>query len=60
MPETFATMIDKERERLRKSLDDLRAQQEELQTQSAKIETELEALDTYEADLPLRIFSTGS
>ena len=49
MPETFATMIDKERERLRKALEDLRAKQEELQAQRATIETELEALDTYEA-----------
>ena len=49
MPETFATMIDKERERLRKALEDLRAKQQELQTQRATIETELDALDAYEA-----------
>src|ERR1700730_6162076 len=49
MSETFATMIDKERERLRKALEDLRAKQEELQAQRATIETELEALDNYEA-----------
>ena len=49
MPETFAAMIDKERERLRKALVELRAKQEELQVQRATIETELEALDTYEA-----------
>lgn len=49
MPETFATMIDKERERLRKALKDLRAKQEELQAQRATIETELDALDNYEA-----------
>jgi hypothetical protein len=49
MPETFATMIDKERERLRKALEDLRAKQEELQAQRATIEAELDALDTYEA-----------
>jgi hypothetical protein len=49
MPETFATMIDKERERLRQALEDLRAKQAELQAQRAVIETELDALDTYEA-----------
>jgi hypothetical protein len=49
MSETFAAMIDKERERLRKALEDLRAKQEELQAQRATIETELDALDTYEA-----------
>ena len=49
MPETFATMIDKERERLRKALEDLRTKQEELQAQRATIETELDALDTYES-----------
>ena len=49
MSETFATMIDKEHERLRKALEDLRAKQEELQVQRATIETELDALDAYEA-----------
>ncbi len=49
MPETFATMVDKERERLRKALEDLRAKQQELQAQRATIETELDALETYEA-----------
>jgi chromosome segregation ATPase len=49
MSETFATMIDKERERLQKALEDLRAKQEELQAQRATIEAELDALDTYEA-----------
>src|SRR5258707_15499124 len=49
MPETFATMVDKERERLRKALEDLRAKQQELQAQRATIESELDALDTYEA-----------
>jgi hypothetical protein len=49
MPETFATMIDKERERLQKALEELRAKQEELQAQRATIENELNALDTYEA-----------
>jgi hypothetical protein len=49
MAEIFATMVDKERERLRKALQDLRAKQDELEAQRATIETELEALDTYEA-----------
>jgi hypothetical protein len=49
MPETLATMFDKERERLRKALEDLGAKQEELEAQRATIETELDALDTYEA-----------
>jgi hypothetical protein len=49
MPETFATMIDKERGRLQKALEELRAKQEELQAQRATIENELDALDTYEA-----------
>ena len=49
MSETFTTMIDKERERLTKALEDLRAKQDELQTQRATLETELDALDTYES-----------
>jgi hypothetical protein len=49
MAEVFATMVDKERERLRKALEDLRAKQDELQAQRATLETELEALETYEA-----------
>jgi hypothetical protein len=49
MPENFATLVDKERERLRKALEDLRAKQDELQAQRATIETELDALETYEA-----------
>jgi hypothetical protein len=49
MAENFATMVDKERERLRKALQDLRTKQQELQAQRATIEAELEALDTYES-----------
>jgi hypothetical protein len=49
MAENFATMVDKERERLRRALEELRAKEEELQAQRATIETELEALETYEA-----------
>ena len=41
MAENFATMVDKERERLRKALEELRAKEEELQAQRATIETEL-------------------
>jgi len=49
MAENFATMVDKERERLRKALEDVRTKHEELQAQRATIETELEALEAYEA-----------
>jgi hypothetical protein len=49
MSEPLATIIDKERDRLRKALADLRAKQEELDAQRATLETELDALDAYEA-----------
>src|SRR6266849_4870073 len=49
MAENFATMVDKERERLRKALEDVRTKHEELQAQRATIETEIEALEAYEA-----------
>ena len=49
MAETFTMMVDKERERLRKALEDLQAKGKELQTQCAAIETELVALEAYEA-----------
>jgi hypothetical protein len=49
MSESFATMVEKERERLRKALDDLHTKAEEVRTQRAAIETELKALDAYEA-----------
>ena len=49
MSEPLTTIIDKERERLRKALADLRAKQKELEAQRATIETELDALDAYEA-----------
>ena len=49
MAENFATMVDKERERLRRALEDVRTKHEELQAQRATIETEIEALEAYEA-----------
>jgi hypothetical protein len=49
MSETFAAMIDKERERLTKALEGIRAKQQELEEQRATLESELDALDTYEA-----------
>jgi hypothetical protein len=49
MSEPLATIIDKERDRLRKALADLGAKQKELEAQRATLETELDALDAYEA-----------
>ena len=49
MSEALVTIIDKERERLRKALADLRAKQKEFEEQRATLETELDALDAYEA-----------
>jgi hypothetical protein len=49
MSEPLATIIEKERDRLRKALADLGAKQKELETQRATLETELDALDAYEA-----------
>jgi hypothetical protein len=49
MSEPLATIIDKERDRIRKALADLRAKQKELEAQRATLETELDALDAYEA-----------
>jgi hypothetical protein len=49
MSEPLATVIDKERDRLKKALADLRAKQKELEAQRATLETELDALDAYEA-----------
>jgi Tfp pilus assembly protein PilN len=49
MSEPVATIIDKERDRLRKALADLRAKQKELEAQRATLETELDALAAYEA-----------